>query len=88
MFVTGAHPHYHTLDPAHSHLHRMRMIPRSRTLLLALAALAAFSSRASAQAASASPAARDMVIYNARVFLADSANTFVQALSARNTRGL
>jgi predicted amidohydrolase YtcJ len=73
------------------------MIPRSRTLLLALAALAACSAQrtpeVSPSAAPAPPAAAadgggapDMVLYNGRIFLADSASTIVQALAVRGGR--
>jgi predicted amidohydrolase YtcJ len=73
---------------------RMRMIPRSRTLLLALAALAACSAQRTPEvspAAAPAPAADgagapDMVLYNGRVFLADSSNTVVQALAVRGGR--
>jgi predicted amidohydrolase YtcJ len=67
----------------------MRMIPRSRTLLLALAALTASTVQAAGQASPASQPVgeeRDMVLYNARVFLADSANTVVQAMAVRDGR--
>jgi predicted amidohydrolase YtcJ len=74
----------------------MRMIPRSRTLLLALAALAACSAQppaavspAPAPSAAPQPApadAADMVLYNGKIFLADSANTVVQALAVRGGR--
>jgi predicted amidohydrolase YtcJ len=65
------------------------MIPRSRTLPLALAALAACSAppaaRVSPSPAPAQAAAEtaDMVLVNGRVFLADSAGTVVQALAVR-----
>ncbi|HLM68978.1 MAG TPA: amidohydrolase [Longimicrobium sp.] len=74
------------------------MIPRSRTLLLALAALAACSAQRTPEVSpSAAPApqpatagdgagAPDMVLYNGRIFLADSANTVVQALAVRGGR--
>jgi predicted amidohydrolase YtcJ len=81
------------------------MIPRSRTLLLALAALAACSpqqtvvvpqgpyppgpypevARPAAVPADETMAA-DMVLTNGRIFLADSANTVVQALAVRDGR--
>jgi predicted amidohydrolase YtcJ len=75
----------------------MRMIPRSRTLLLALAALAACSAQGtpavSPPTASAPPQpamsatdAADMVLHNGKIFLADSANTVVQALAVRGGR--
>jgi predicted amidohydrolase YtcJ len=78
----------------------MRMIPRSRTLLLALATLAACSTQRPAAVSPATESAparmmtapaqetADMVLYNGRVFLADSANTVVQALAVRGGRVL
>jgi predicted amidohydrolase YtcJ len=86
----------------------MRMIPRSRTLLLALLALAACSSQGPLTVPpqgpyprgpypdepppSAPPAgdatAADMVLVNGKIFLADSANTVVQALAVRDGRVL
>lgn len=88
----GAIPHI-ALNPA-----RMRMIPRSRTLLLALAALAACAPPRPAglsPSADASPPPRDaapvqeradLVLVNGKVFLADSAGTVVQALAVRGGR--
>lgn len=76
----------------------MRMIPRSRTLLLALAALSACappraaelspSADASLPPLGAAPAQEraDLVLVNGKVFLADSANTVVQALAVRGGR--
>jgi predicted amidohydrolase YtcJ len=86
----------------------MRMIPRSRTLLLALVALAACSSQGTVTVPpqgpyprgpypdepppSAPPAgdaiAADMILVNGKIFLADSANTVVQALAVRDGRVL
>lgn len=77
---------------------RKRMIPRSRTLLLALAAMAACAPRPPAElspstGASVSPRGAvpaqehaDLVLVNGKVFLADSANTVVQALAVRGGR--
>jgi len=76
------------------------MIPRSRTLPLALAALAACASQppagiapAAAPPPSAAPradasTAAEMVLVNGRIFLADSASTVVQALAVRDGRVL
>jgi predicted amidohydrolase YtcJ len=84
----------------------MRMIPRSRTLLLALAALTACSPQPSVvvvpqgpyppgpypdtERPAAVPADEttqaDLVLTNGRIFLADGANTVVQALAVRDGR--